>query len=119
MLCLQFLAKSAQRQKDFSKARTFLDQAEALCKAADFPCFPNLLSVRLVSACLYCETGDRVRALQEVERMNLEAENWAGASGQTPHCRYTLHTLAQAVRAELSMLQNDPRFAAALERLAR
>lgn len=119
VLCLQFLAKSAQRQKDFSKARTFLDQAEALCKAADVPCFPNLLSVRLVSACLYCETGDRVRALQEVERMSLEAENWAGASRQTPHCRYTLHTLAQAVRAELSMLQNDPRFAAALERLAR
>ena len=60
-------------------------------KRQDVPCFPNLLSVRLVSACLYCETGDRVQALQEVERMSLEAENWAGASGQTPHCRYTLH----------------------------
>lgn len=119
MLCLQFLAKGARLQNDLSRAREFLDKAERLGETAPVPCFAGLLSVRVVSVLLYCEVKDKERALQEMERMVVDAQDWADASGQSAQCRYTLRTLARTLKdsSELALLQEEPRFSAALDKL--
>lgn len=119
ILCLQFLAKGARARGDLARAREMLDRAEQLCAGAAEPCFSALLSVYVVSAALYCETGEPEQALGEVEHLANSAEAWAAASGQSSHCRYLLRTVAHSLRAarELDPIRGDPRFAAALDRL--